>query len=306
MSSKTFEYQVALSFAGENRDFVSEVAKCLKENNISAFYDEFEEVKLWGKDLYTYLHEVYSEKAEYCVMFLSKYYAEKLWTSHERESAQERAFREKQEYILPLRFDNTKIPGIKETVGYVSIGSRTPKQICELIILKVKGSDKEPINSEEDVEQISIPKIKRTITDLEKNEFLKNTYEIIKEYFDNGLKKLEVQNTHCKTNLKDISDHKFISEIYVEGKLKVKCKIWIGDSSFNNRSINYLESSSSFNVDNDNTLNDSATLEDNGIEMYYHILMGGMYTEVGIDKEKVSPKDVSKYFWLKFINYLKY
>jgi hypothetical protein len=45
-----YEYDVALSFAGEQRDYVREVAKVLAEEyGLKVFFDEFEEDKLWGK-----------------------------------------------------------------------------------------------------------------------------------------------------------------------------------------------------------------------------------------------------------------
>ena len=46
-----YKYDVALSFAGEDRFYVDQVATILKEQGVSVFYDEFEEVDLWGKDL---------------------------------------------------------------------------------------------------------------------------------------------------------------------------------------------------------------------------------------------------------------
>lgn len=126
--SDNFEFDVALSFAGENRDYVRAIAKCLIEHNVKVFYDEYEEVSLWGKDLYEHLHDVYSNKAKCCVMFISSYYAEKVWTTHERKSAQERAIKEKgKEYILPVRFDNTKILGIMDTIGYIDLKTKTPE-----------------------------------------------------------------------------------------------------------------------------------------------------------------------------------
>ena len=42
------EYQVALSFAGEQRSYVEEVARHLQEKAIGVFYDGFEKVRLWG------------------------------------------------------------------------------------------------------------------------------------------------------------------------------------------------------------------------------------------------------------------
>lgn len=77
-----FEFDVTLSFAGEDRPYVEKVAKYLKEKDIKIFYDEYEKVELWGKDLYVYLDEVYQNKAKYCIMFISCHSSEKLWTNH--------------------------------------------------------------------------------------------------------------------------------------------------------------------------------------------------------------------------------
>ncbi len=102
ISDKNYEFDVALSFAGEDRDFVSQLANALRRRGVKVFYDRYEKHTLWGKNLYTHLSEVYQSKARYCVMFLSQYYAMKLWTNHEREAAQARAFLEHEEYIRLL------------------------------------------------------------------------------------------------------------------------------------------------------------------------------------------------------------
>jgi hypothetical protein len=119
------DFDIALSFAGEERDYVDRVANLLKERGVKVFYDLFEEADLWGKDLYVHLSEVYHKRARFTVMFISDAYAKKLWTNHERKSAQARAFQEAQEYILPARFDDTDIPGVLSTVGYVSLKNRS-------------------------------------------------------------------------------------------------------------------------------------------------------------------------------------
>jgi hypothetical protein len=64
---------------------------------------------------------VYRKLARYCVLFASADYARKVWTNHERRSAQARALRERSEYVLPARFDDTEIPGLSSTVGYIDL-----------------------------------------------------------------------------------------------------------------------------------------------------------------------------------------
>ena len=132
------KYDIAISFAGENRDIAEQFANKLAEKNVKVFYDSFEQAALWGKNLYDYLSSIYSEKSKFCIMLLSKHYESKLWTNLERKSAQARAFRENREYILPIRIDDTKITGIQETVGYVDINSHTIDEIVEMIMKKLK------------------------------------------------------------------------------------------------------------------------------------------------------------------------
>lgn len=136
------KYHVALSFAGEDRTYVERVATLLQaEEGINVFYDLFEEVDLWGKDLYAHLSDVYQNKALFTVMFVSEGYRTKLWTNHERKSAQARAFTESREYILPAFFDESiEVPGLLKTTGYVSLKTKTPEQLAALIIQKLKSS----------------------------------------------------------------------------------------------------------------------------------------------------------------------
>ena len=44
-----YKYDVALSFAGEERDFVSEVAKQLRKQHVKVFFDEYKKIDLWGR-----------------------------------------------------------------------------------------------------------------------------------------------------------------------------------------------------------------------------------------------------------------
>lgn len=139
---KKYDFEIALSFAGENREYVREVANNLKSYGVRVFYDEFEEHTLWGKNLISYLQEIYKEKAKYTVMFISKDYAKKVWTNHERQSMQERAFKESEEYILPARFDDTEIPGLYSTISYIDLNTKSPYEFTKIILNKINWQTK--------------------------------------------------------------------------------------------------------------------------------------------------------------------
>lgn len=144
MPETTWKYDVALSFAGEQRSYVKAVAGRLHDAGVRVFFDEYETADLWGKNLYDHLDEVYSQQSRYCVLFASEAYKRKVWTDHERQSAQERAIKEKGEYILPVRFDDTKIPGLRDTIGYQDANKLTPLQLARLIVQKLGPRKSEP------------------------------------------------------------------------------------------------------------------------------------------------------------------
>ena len=133
-----FDYDVALSFAGEDRKYAEQLANILVQKGIKVFYDKFEKHTLWGKDLYTYLYDLYKLRAKYCIIFVSKYYAQKMWTNHERKAAQARAINEHKEYILPIKLDDTEIPGLPQTVGYINWFDETPEKIAEYLLKKLE------------------------------------------------------------------------------------------------------------------------------------------------------------------------
>jgi hypothetical protein len=130
-------YDVALSFADEDRDYVRQVAKHLEAAGVRVFYDEFEKVRLWGENLVDLLDSVYQQEARYVVVFVSKYYAEKAWTTFERRSAQSHAIHEAKSYLLPARFDSTDLPGLHPTTGYIDLSQLTPREFAELIRAKI-------------------------------------------------------------------------------------------------------------------------------------------------------------------------
>ncbi len=145
-----FDYDVCLSFAAEDRQYVRRVASRLQDKGVKVFFDEYELVELWGKDLYTHLDHIYRRAARYCVLFASQHYARRVWPNHERRSAQARALVENQEYLLPARFDDTEIPGLPPTVGYVDLRGLTSVRFSTLLLKKIRSGVVAEVPSEPD------------------------------------------------------------------------------------------------------------------------------------------------------------
>ena len=116
-----FEYEVVLSFAGEDQAVAEEFARLLHARGMRVIYDETQTAKLGGGDFVTHIAELYRTKAYYCVMFISRHYPLQRWTEAERTAAREHSLRDADEYILPIRLDDTEVPGITEASGFRDI-----------------------------------------------------------------------------------------------------------------------------------------------------------------------------------------
>ncbi len=151
MSERKFD--VALSFAGEDREIALRLRAKLEEYEIRVFYDESEKAEIWGKNLYEYLTEIYQNQASFCIMLISDAYASKIWTNHERSAAQARALVEAGEYILPIRLDQTELPGLMPTTAYLSYDDHTDSDIARLVLQKLaKQGGSERVVKAPDVE----------------------------------------------------------------------------------------------------------------------------------------------------------
>ncbi len=128
-------FDVCLSFAGEQRTTVDWIAERLKDADVKVFYDRDDEIaaKIWGHDLAEIFDWVYREGSRLCLMFVSQDYAEKSWPRHERRSALARALDE-DGYVLPVRFDDTQLPGLRPTTGFIDVREVAPATIVEYVL----------------------------------------------------------------------------------------------------------------------------------------------------------------------------
>lgn len=134
---KAHEYDIVLSFAGEDRDFVQRVNTQLQRGHVRTFYDSDHQAKLLAEDLLALLSHVYQYDARYCAMFISKHYIKKSWTKVERQAAQARAFESGEAYIIPVRLDDTVVPGVLSTTGYIDARDKPPREVVKLLKEKV-------------------------------------------------------------------------------------------------------------------------------------------------------------------------
>jgi hypothetical protein len=139
------DFDIAVTFAGEDRAFVDEVVRLVKSAGFSVFYDEDAKADMWGEDLTEFFPDVYERRARYAVMFVSRHYAAKPWTRLERRSVLVRAMQSSTPYLLPVRLDSTELPGVRSTVAYLDGQVEGPSGVAEALKGKL-GVARAPLN----------------------------------------------------------------------------------------------------------------------------------------------------------------
>ena len=140
-SSGAFDYDIAVSFAGEDRDYVNDVVKALKAENVAVFYGEDAMADMWGSNLVDFLQDVYRRRARFALIFISQHYVAKKWTNHERQSAQDRALEQASPYILPVRLDNSELPGLHSSVVHIDARRYGIAELVQFVLQRLARTE---------------------------------------------------------------------------------------------------------------------------------------------------------------------
>ncbi|MEV6244461.1 TIR domain-containing protein [Lentzea sp. NPDC051838] len=132
-----YEFDVAPSFAEEDRDRVLPIVELLKQQNVKVYYDEDQVVARWGLNLLEHIAETLTHKVRYVLMFASQHYVEASWARLERQTAQARALAQQNEYVLPIKLDDTEVPGLLSTTGFLDLRVHPPEVIANAVVEKL-------------------------------------------------------------------------------------------------------------------------------------------------------------------------
>jgi hypothetical protein len=137
-----FKYDVALSFAGEDRKHAALLHRHLTKLGFSVFYDVDRQAEIWGKTAEAF-ESIYGHQTRYVIPLISKHYVKKDWTRHEFESAKREARRRRSEFILPIRLDDTRLFGLHDDVIRIDARDTSIERIAQLFARKLQPGRRE-------------------------------------------------------------------------------------------------------------------------------------------------------------------
>jgi TIR domain len=145
-----------------------------------------------------------------------------------------------------------------------------------------------------------IPKIRGAISDLDRSRFIKHAFETIRQHFDAGLQALAAEPA-IDVDLTRRGDTEFVAEIFVSGKRKARCRIWLGGMMGGSNEIGYYEG----DRDMGNALNEALTLADERDGLALTALMnmgfGASRLPPEIDPRRMTPEHAAEYLWRRFL-----
>jgi len=133
-----FEHQVAISYAGEDRQTAGEIAEALRQKGLSVFYDQFYKSDLWGKRLSTWFRNKYGRSSLFVLVLISRHYPVKDWANFEFLTAKAEESKRKREFILPVRLDKTQMVGLPPDKAYLDFGDYGIAGIADCLVEKVR------------------------------------------------------------------------------------------------------------------------------------------------------------------------
>jgi hypothetical protein len=142
---KRFEHEVAISYAGEDREIAEQIAHSLRKKGVPVFYDKFYKVDLWGKNLSIWFRNNYGKSSRFVLVLISCHYPVKDWANFEFSIARAEEKKRKEEFILPVRLDSTKMPGLPSDKAYLDFKKEGLEGVVDCLVQKVKTAASEKI-----------------------------------------------------------------------------------------------------------------------------------------------------------------
>src|ERR1044072_5904243 len=132
----TKRFRIALSYAGEKRDFVEQVAAilALRFGESAILYDKYHQPEFSRSDLAFYLPDLYEKEADLVVAVFCADYDEKEWCGLEWNAIFGLLKNRAVDEVMLTRFERAEGKGLRGLAGYTDFDGMTPSQAANEIL----------------------------------------------------------------------------------------------------------------------------------------------------------------------------
>jgi hypothetical protein len=148
-----------------------------------------------------------------------------------------------------------------------------------------------------------MPKLRRSITDLDRRRFARETFSAMLAVFKERLATLKQTHPGLDFEIVPVDANTFTAEIFLDGQSRARCKVWIGGMAGSD-AIAFAEGSASQSV---NTLNEELHSREMEGELVFHALMAQVFGRIadGLNLQNLSAEEAIEYLWRRFSSELE-
>lgn len=302
---------VFICHASEDKpSVVQPLVEALESDGITFWYDEAE--IQWGDSITQKVNEGL-KISRYVIVILSRAFLLKNWPTRELNAALNLEASSGDILVLPLIYgdksDKTEILSkypILNDKFFLSweMGIETIIRALRARLEKSKRIPPERPLAKALRHEIPLPKIQKSFSQRDKDRFLRDAFDVIKDYFSEASCILNKEKSDIDVEFEEIGRYKFVCSFYVSGELSSRCKIWLG-TPFSSDSIVYSQGTD-MSITSDSSISDwlsVAVFEDALVLEASPLWNGGSGTE---GERFLSPEKAAEYFWVRSIKPLNH
>lgn len=133
-----FRYDVAVSYASEERPYVERVVRYLQMDGLKVFFAPDVQESLIGENMLEVFYPVYKRESMFVAAFVSEAYLKKDYTRQEADIALFRSKEEKRNCLIPIYFGKARLEALNRDINYLSADKQTENAVAYYIKEKVK------------------------------------------------------------------------------------------------------------------------------------------------------------------------
>jgi hypothetical protein len=289
----------------DKEEIVRPMIESFQQAGITCWYDEAE--INWGDSITERVNEGL-RISRYVLVVFSRAFTEKQWPQRELNAVLNAEASTGEVKVLPLLVgSNHDVREVLAKYPLLNDKRYLPwdgdlRKIVEALLSRLHGPGEQserltPQQSRKNIGlKVPLPKIKKKLTQRDKDLFLREAFGTVKTYFKNALAELENQYQEVKTDFMEIHNFKFVATIYVRGEIGSRCKIWLGGPTSSN-SIAYQRGE--FSNESDNSFNDILSVADNEETLgFTGSLWSGAYRDS--PNQVLNAEQAAEHLWRRF------
>lgn len=203
MSHGAPDYDLAVSFAGEQRDYVEQVVEACKERGLRVLYDRDLAVELWGRNLIVEFRKAYGGKrTRYAAPFISKEYLDKGYPMDEFRAMLVPVLDNPDDFMLPVLVGDVTVPEelLSSAVGVLYSEEHTPEGLAHAFELRIKGSSS---SSPPPPPRLRMPRPAGPPVGFDKHRELQVAFRYLAAQFENAAAQMSGTGFECRVQGSD-------------------------------------------------------------------------------------------------------